>query len=489
VTVVTLSSPIGQGSTLLAVGHDGAVLRQIERPVELGAPAVVGRVAFVPWNNQYVSAIDVTDGAEIGRVLLREKTSHAWTSAGALYFGELGIFRFDEHIKDASHGGADHLALPATSLPGHPVLLRPASEPRRPIAGAADKVRLFARPSGPGAPLALDAARFYATYFRLVLGLTGDRGHLAWVHTHQAEVLGGAVAHGALVLCDAQGRLTTLDAKAGGEVAMGGPGAAGVSLGEPVESCIVQADGFAPPSMPADPGTLLAQITRALSDRDLELEAGQSVLLRELGTMPDAGATGLLLAIATDPRTAPATLSTVQAALASRRAGPGPMLTALARHYDFLHDVLVAPPVGTLARALAAMDEHRAAPLLIGHLLDPADGDADVRDCAQALVTLATPAEVPDLLRFFALYRAAPLEPEEIPQAVMAVGEALLRVGGPAALAVVDAAAKQPSTNPAVRAKLQALLDAESVQRAPRPTPGATLSTTPSTTPSSASRE
>jgi hypothetical protein len=73
---------------------------------------------------------------------------------------------------------------------------------------------------------------------------------------------------------------------------------------------------------------------------------------------------------------------------------------------------------------------------------------------------LATPAEAPALLRFFALYRDAPPTPEEIPEAVNAVAEALLRVGGPAASAVIDAAAREPATNPTVRAKVAALRDA-----------------------------
>ena len=49
------------------------------------------------------------------------------------------------------------------------------------------------------------------------------------------------------------------------------------------------------------------------------------------------------------------------------------MLESLARHYDFLKDVLRPPPVGPLADALAGMKETRAAPALVSHLFDPAD--------------------------------------------------------------------------------------------------------------------
>lgn len=82
------------------------------------------------------------------------------------------------------------------------------------------------------------------------------------------------------------------------------------------------------------------------------------------------------------------------------------------------------------------------------------------------------------LLRFFALYRDAPPAPEEVPEAVNAVGEALLRLGGPEARAAIDTAIRQPATSPVVRDKLKALVDAAALQRG-----------TPSTTPSSTSRE
>jgi len=482
ITVVTLGSAGAAGaagvtkppqdSTLLAVAHDGAVLRQIERPVDLGAPAVVDHLAFVPWDNQYVSVLDISSGDEVGRVILREKTSHAWTVGGAVYFGELGLFRFDDKIKDASRSGAAHLALPAKTLPGHPVLMRPGDESTKPIAGAADEIRLYARPTAPAKALGMDSGRFYATYFRIVFGLSPD-AQVEWVHTHAARLIAGAASEGALVLCDADGKLTTLDARTGGQI--GDP----VDMGQPLESCVVQADGFHKAGPTADPGSLVEQIRVAVSDRDLELDAAQTMLLRQLATLPAEAATELLLRLAVAPRTPPAILEEVRAAIASRRTGARVLTAALEKHYDFLHDVLAPPPVGPTARALAAMNEKSAAPALASHLLDPADSDKDVRDVAQALVTLATPAEAPALLRFFALYHAAPREPEELPEAVNAVAEALLRVGGPDARAALVTAVRQPSTNPLVRARVGALIDAaDAAQRG-----------TPSTKPSSTSRE
>jgi outer membrane protein assembly factor BamB len=97
VTAVTLSRG-GSGSTLLVVGRDGSVKRQIESEQTLGDPEVVSGVVFVPWANQYVSAIDVESGDEIGRVTLRDKVSRAMTVGGTLYFGEMAFVRFDDKI-------------------------------------------------------------------------------------------------------------------------------------------------------------------------------------------------------------------------------------------------------------------------------------------------------------------------------------------------------------------------------------------------------
>jgi outer membrane protein assembly factor BamB len=136
------------------------------------------------------------------------------------------------------------------------------------------------------------------------------------------------------------------------------------------------------------------------------------------------------------------------------------MLTALGRHYDFLHDVLLSPPVGPMADALAAMNETKAAPLLAAHLLDPADTDDDVKRAAAALAALATKDELPTLRRFFAMYRgAAPTD--EVAFAAASIAEAFIRLDPKEGRATVESATKDPMTSPVTKARLEALLTAE----------------------------
>jgi outer membrane protein assembly factor BamB len=456
VTVVTLSRAGAPGTTLYSITHDGGVLRQLETETSLGAPAVVARLAFIPWGNQYVTVFDPYDGSEVGRLLLRDKTSRAWTVGGGLYFGEVAAVRFDERIKGASRSDASRIALPPRELPGTPTLMVGGDTYLGPVASAPDRIRLYARPSGPTGPLSWDSDRFYATYFGLVMGFTANKGALRWVHTHSSDVLGGAAAKGALIVCDEQGKVTVLDAASGATVSE-------LDLGEPVKSCAVQADGFRPATggHPQTPAMSLAgQIEAALESKNLELATAQRLLLRELGTMEDEQVTKTLVDVASDPRTSPALLGDARSELASRHNGASFMLEALGRHYDFLKGVLRPPPVGPIAQALASMKETSAAPLLASHLFDPADTDDDVRQAASALVTLAGPGQVPELKRFFAMYRAAPEQPEAIAEAVASAGQALLRVGGLDGRATVDRALAYPMTNLAAKERLSAMVHA-----------------------------
>jgi outer membrane protein assembly factor BamB len=462
VTVVTMASPTGKGSTLLAVTRDGSVVRQIETDQDLGAPAVLERLAFVPWGYEYVTVLDLAGGDEAGRILLREKTSRAWTTGGSLYFGEVGLYRFDEHIKKASKNGATHLALPARELPGAPRLIAPGDEALGPTSSAPDSIRLYARPTPSNAPFGFDDNRFYATYFKLVMGFTADKGALAWVHTHSSDVIAGAAAEGGVVLCDTEGKVTVLAANNGGRVSE-------LDFGEPIKSCVVQVDGFTPSGAGEDPGPIAKQLQRALENRNLELATAQQLLLHELAAQPDEEATRTLIDVASDPRTSPLLLGDARTELAGRRNGARFMLEALGRHYDFLKDVLRAPPVAPLAQALGAMNEKAAAPLLASHLMDPADTESDVMQAAAALGLVAGAAEIPAMKEFFAMYRDAPDDPAEIPEAVVSVGQALLKLDGTMGRATVDAALAHPFTNAAAKTKLQAIVAAADAQKAGHP--------------------
>lgn len=454
-TVTVLSFIRGTGGSVLVVGRDGSVKKQLESDKPVGEPAVVGGIAFVPWANQYVSAIDGATGDELGRVTLRDKVTRAIPEGNTLYFGELSLVRFDDKIGQASRGGANRLTLPPRDLPGTPRLLLPGTERVPPVANARDRARLFARPAGAVGPVTLDSNRFYASYFRIVFGFDAS-GALVWVHNHGSDVIGGDAIGGGLLLCDEEGKVTVLDA-ATGQVA------STLSVNGPVQSCSARADEYRAPAATRAAAPLSSQIAEALGNREATLASAHHVLLTELAKLPDEGATKTLVDVASDPRSAAPLAAEARTALAARRNGAPFMLAALGRRYDFLRDVLVGPPVGALADALAAMKETRAAPLLAAHLLDPQTSEDDLRHVAAALSALATKDELPALRQFFAMYRGT-VDSEPVSLAVGSVGEALLRVDPAASRNLLTAALKDGMTLPLAKTKLEAaiaVLDAE----------------------------
>jgi outer membrane protein assembly factor BamB len=459
VTVVTFRKSGGVGSVLLAVGHDGQVVRQIETEKPLGSPAVLGRLAFVPWAGQYVSVIDLANGDETARATVREQTSHAWTQGGSLWFGELGYIRFDEHTKDASKGKATTLTLPARELPGSPRLMAAGDHALPPFADATDKVRMYARPRGTDSGASVEDDRWYATYFRVAMGFGAEKGKLAWVHLHGADFVGGAAGSGGVVLCDEQGKVVELDAKTGGVLGE-------MDLGEPVKACVVNVDAQKL-SGSSDAKSLAQQLAEVVRTDAPQLVSAQKLLLRELAGVEDDTATKTLVELASDPRTSPDLVGDARTALGNRRNGATYMEAALGRHYDFLRDVLRPPPVGPIAQALGAMKEKGAAALLASHLLDPADTDDDVRQAAAALAVVAGPDQLPTLREFFGMYRASAAD-DDIAAAVVSVGQALLLLDD---VGVVSAAARDETTVPYAHERLVALL-AATPPKAPPPDPG-----------------
>ncbi len=245
-TVISIEPTTGLGSVVLAISHDGQVVRQIEDSAAIGVPAVIDGYAFLPWQGRYVTAYDLHTGEERARALFRSATSRAFITGGALFFGEDGVTRFDERIGKTAQGKASFVQLPDRELPGAPRWMRPGTE-TPPLATAAfDQACLYARPTASGAP-GIRGGRYVATHLRVAMGLDATSGAVTWTRTHEAVFLGGAAYEGGFALCDANGSVMFFEARSGHVTGQ-------VELGKTLTSCVVQADAFTQPS-PA-PGQL-----------------------------------------------------------------------------------------------------------------------------------------------------------------------------------------------------------------------------------------
>ena len=440
-------------SQVLLVGRDGNVKHRYELRSPVGVPAVYGGVAFVPWANQYVTAIDGATGDEVARILLRHQVSHAQNIGGELYFGQLGLTRFDEKIGASQRQDSNFVALPTKPVPGNPEWYKDGTLVYPPSDSATTKIHVFARPAASEAGLGIAGNSYTATYFSVALGLDADDGALTWTRALEHDIVGGAAASDGVALCDATGKLWAISSE-------GSAPAPVLDLGKPLVACVVQAQTLGVAVSPSD--SLAQQIEKVFDTHRPALATAYAFLLEEVPHVQDPLVTKILIDLVEHPRTVPSLAKRARVLLAEQRIGVEHMLAALERHYDFLSGKR-PPPVGPLAQALGALNESKAAPLLAKHLNDPATDVKDVGLLASALYTLATPAESEELKTFFALYRAT-ADQAPLVDAVIKVAHALVRVGGPSGQAMVEYAATDPLTHPSVRSKL-----AETIKKKPKP--------------------
>jgi outer membrane protein assembly factor BamB len=105
------------------------------------------------------------------------------------------------------------------------------------------------------------------------------------------------------------------------------------------------------------------------------------------------------------------------------------------------------------------MKEPKAAPLLAGHLFDPANSDDDVKRASAALAVLATDNELPQCRQFFGMYRGSAPN-EDLASAVGSIAEAMLRVDPKGSRAIIESALNDSNTALPVHSRLDTLLSA-----------------------------
>jgi outer membrane protein assembly factor BamB len=447
-TVVTLDDARGtESSVVMVVGRDGSVKHRYELKSPVGVPGAAAGLAFVPWDSQYVSGVDLNTGDEVGRILLRHQVSQVRNIGGELYFGQLGFTRFDEKIGAAQRRAANYVELPSRVLPGKPTWYHDGTLVRVPSDSATTKIRLLARPVMKGNEPEVAGGIYVTTYFSLAIGLNAEDASLAWVRGLPNDIVGGGAAANGFVFCDEGGKLWST----------GSTGAAPTQasdLGSKISACSVQVNQVTAANDPPEP---LAQQVSKVFERTLpQLASGYAFIVEEVPKIEDPLVTKILIELIENPRTVPSIAKRARTLLSGQRIGEDHMLAALERHYDFLSGNR-PPPVGPLADALAALEERRAAPLLAKQLNDPANEAGDIQKVAQALHELAGPGELPELKTFFALYRATASE-ANMENAVILVAEAIIRVGGDEGRALVRQAAFDPLTAPSVRSGLNKAL-------------------------------
>lgn len=433
-TVASVSTLDETGTIVLAVARDGRVVRQLDVPERVGAPAVVDEYAFLPWDDQLVVIFDLAAGSEAARIVSADPLRRALVVGPTLWFGEASMLAFDERVVAARRGRGTTVSLPAPAQPGRlqwldqPPTIRVGGEGRRGRAAAYARPRLTQQAgTGRGGTIAGD--RYVVTAGAMALGLDADRGTTCWVHVTQAPILAAAASADGFLLCTASGAVVELHAATGAARRRS-------ALAGPLSTCAVRAGdesgthGVAPPAgaAPAGTGALADQLAEALWIDDPRLLPVQLDLLTDLAALVGNRPTGHLIRLATDQQIAARLRDEARRLLARRRSGAEAMMEELRRRPPCWLCRGRPIPLAELAQALGAIGDRRAAPLLAAHLLRLEPETPEAVTVARALRAIATSDQRWALRLFVALHHCATAD-RNAAQAVLACLEALAALG------------------------------------------------------------
>jgi outer membrane protein assembly factor BamB/HEAT repeat protein len=429
--------------------------RELDAPV--GAPALAGEVALVPWNRQYLSALTVDEGDEFARLRARDAViSHALVLGGKVFAGGEGVLTaVTQEI--AIHGmrKGPHYVPPKEELPGRPEFMRDAYGPS-PLAApesAQNRIRLVFRPEMPDdMHVTLADGNLYLQFYRFVFALDQKDLGLKWVYAHEVDLVGAAVSEHGVLLADTRGEMLQLSASSGRPVFKERNSLPSMTCEFPSGLSLSGGDRDSPPT----PNEVRQQLTAAAQDPDSRLVPVRLLAVKLLAQLDDPEATASLLGLCDDELTTIAVRKAACSALPDRKLGTEYILTALTRHASFLEGTN-SPPVGALAKAAAAQQVKPAVPLLIAHLEDPSTPAQTLSAVVAALSDLGDPSAIEPLNDFLRLYHADPID-EHVTRALELIPGALAKLQGQGARESLTPIVDDPLGAELVRTRAQATL-------------------------------
>ncbi|HKU44858.1 MAG TPA: hypothetical protein VJR89_42155 [Polyangiales bacterium] len=462
-TSVLFTLTAGQGTfaksrVLLMVDSTKRWTRELNAPV--GAPALVGEVALVPWNRQYLSALTVSAGDEFARLRVRDGViSHALLRGGTVFAGSQGGLAAltQETMLNGVTKGPNYVP-PKEELPGRPEFLHDTygSPPMAVPESAQNRIRLVFRPQLTDGRVSLADGNLYLMFYRFLFALGEKDLGLRWVYAHEADLVGAAVTDHGVVLADMRGEVLQLAARSGRPVFKQKNSLPSLTAEFPSTLGLSAGGDDSPPS----PTEVRQQLTAAAQDPDSRLVPVRLLAVKLLAQLDDPDATASLLALCDDELTTIAVRKAACSSLPDRKLGTEYILSALGRHASFL-DGTTPPPVGALAKAAAQQQIKPAVPLLISHLEDPATPATTLSAVVTALGDLGDASAIEPLADFLKLYHADAVD-EHVTKALEMVPAALVKLEGQAARDVLTPIVEDPLSAGLVQAKAQkqlALLD------------------------------
>jgi hypothetical protein len=291
--------------------------------------------------------------------------------------------------------------------------------------------------------------------YRFLFGFDATSGALRWAYSHPADAVASTDTGSVIAFVSADGDIVAIDRVTGARRYQAR------LPGEVVRAATFDADGFSPKLVGAEGGVGAAPDTVAtlgaiVTDPDRRFPDLKLFAIEEIGRQPGRQATSKLLDILGERGLTPLAVQKTSEALTARKDTQSADLlaTALRVHADYAEG-RGAPPVDFLARAVAALGPsgRAAAPELVAHLRQPETTMPAAAQIARALVATGAEETIPALRDFLTMYRADPANDAD-PSALIAVAEALIKLGGAADRRLLLFVAEEPHTVAPLRAHL-----------------------------------
>jgi outer membrane protein assembly factor BamB len=421
----------------------------------VAGPAVRGGLVAVPVDSQYVILLDGATGGELAQVI---STAEAATFVRALpegmFYGSRGLFLLSPATARGSRQSPGYL------LARLPTFVRPfywydLYRPEQAQYSAIDRNHILWRVTVEG-----DQARFrddtvVVHDYRFLFGFDATSGALRWAYSHPSDAVASTDTGSVIAFVSNDGDIAALDRVTGARRYQAR------LPGEVVRAATFDADGFSPAPGDGNSGAgaapdLVATLGGIVSDPDRRFPDLKLYAIEEIGRQPGRAATGKLLDILGERGLAPLAVQKTSEALAARKdTQSADLLAAALRHHADYAEGRVAPPVDFLARAVGALGPggRSVTPELVGHLRQPETPTQASAQIARALVATGGEDAVPALRDFLTMYRADPAHDAD-PSALIAVAEALIKLGGPGDRRLLLFVAEEPHTVAPLRAHL-----------------------------------
>jgi len=444
------------GSVLALDPRTKAVLWRHELPTgHVAGPAVRGGLIAVPVDSQYVILLDRATGAELAQVL---STAEAATFVRALpegmFYGSRGVFLLSAATARGSRESPGYL------LAKLPPFVRPfywydLYRPEQTRYSAIDRNHILWRVSVEGERARFRDETVVIHDYRFLFGFDAASGALRWAYSHPSDAVASTDTGSVIAFVSTDGDIGALDRVTGARRYQ-----ARLS-GEVVNAATFDADGFSPTLAGSESGAgaapdLVATLGAIVADPDRRFPDMKLFAIEEIGRQPGREATGKLLEILGERGMTPLAAQKTSEALAARKDTQSADLlaAALRRHADYADD-RTAPPVDFLARAVAALGAggRSVTPELVAQLRLPETPTPAAAQIARALIATGGEEGIPALRDYLTMYRADPVHDAD-PSALIAVAEALIKLGGPADRRLLLFVAEEPHTVAPLRAHL-----------------------------------